>query len=59
MVTIEIMWDDLTEDAQKRIQKALNITDNGNWDVIPMAVLEIETDLDRAVKEIDRYSQGL
>ena len=59
MVTIEIMWDDLTEDAQKRIQKALNTTDNGNWDVIPMAVLEIETDLDRAVKEIDRYSQGL
>lgn len=56
MVTIEIMWDDLTQEAQKCIQKALNITDNGNWDVIPMAVLEIETDLDRAVKEIDRYS---
>lgn len=59
MVTIEIMWDDLTPSAQKRIQKALNITDNGNWDVFPLAVLEIETDLDRAVKEIDRYSRGL
>lgn len=59
MVTIEIMWDDLTPEAQKRIQKALSITDNGNWDISPIAVLEFETDLDRAVKEIDKYSQGL
>ena len=44
MITIEIYWNDLTETTQKEIQKALGMdaSDNGNWDVIPLATLEFE-----------------
>lgn len=41
-MTIEIYWNDLTEAKRKEIMDALG--DNGNWDVYPMATIEIETD---------------
>ena len=45
-MTIEIYWDDLTEEKQNEIRKMLNMDsdDNGNWDIIPMASMEIERD---------------
>lgn len=44
MITIEILWNDLTKTKQKEIQEVLNLEpdDNNNWDVIPMAIIEIE-----------------
>ncbi len=38
MGEIEIMWTDLTEDAQNRIKEALGISDpkEMNWDVFPV-----------------------
>lgn len=40
MITIEIYWDDLTPDKQQEILDALG--DNGNYDVIPLAIIEFE-----------------
>ena len=37
---IEIYWDDLTESKQREILEALG--DNGNYDVIPIATIEVE-----------------
>jgi len=44
MVTIEIMWNDLTAAAQQEIREMLHMRPNdcGNWDVFPLAVLEFE-----------------
>lgn len=44
MLTIEIFWNDLTEAKQNEIREALNMEpdDNGNWDVFPMAMMDIE-----------------
>jgi len=42
MPTIEIYWDDLTEEKQKEILSKLG--DNGNYDVMPIAVIEYEQD---------------
>lgn len=39
---IEIYWNDLTTEKQQEIMDELG--DNGNWDVFPIATLEIETD---------------
>lgn len=39
-MTIEIFLDDLTETKQKEILDALG--DNGNYDVCPIAVVEVE-----------------
>ena len=46
MITIEFYWDDLTEKMQNEIREALSMEpdDNGNWDVIPIATLEVEED---------------
>lgn len=47
MKTIEIMWDDLTPDKQKEVLEIIG-EDNEkemNWDVIPMAVIEVEEDV--------------
>lgn len=43
MKNIEIYWNDLTEKKQKEI---LDITggDNGNWDVFPMATIDLEVE---------------
>ena len=48
MKTIEIYWNDLTEQAQNEIREQLNMEpdENGNWDVIPMATLDIELDIE-------------
>ena len=37
----EIYWDDLTKDAQERLFAFLG-GENGNYDVIPLAEIEIE-----------------
>ena len=44
MITIDIYWNDLTTKKQKEIQEALNMKpdDNGNWDVFPIATLDVE-----------------
>lgn len=53
MLELEIFWDDLTPKAQRRIQKALNLSesDNGNWDVFPLVVLEFDEDAYAADKD--------
>lgn len=44
MTTIEIFWQDLTSEKQQEI---LSITgDNGNWDVFPLATIDLEDDAD-------------
>jgi len=40
MIKIEIYWNDLTKEKQEEIHEKLG--DNGNWDVIPMAILEFD-----------------
>jgi hypothetical protein len=40
MPTIEIYWNDLTAAKQKEITDLLG--DNNNWDVFPIATIEIE-----------------
>ena len=40
MVEIEIYWNDLTQEKQKEILEQLG--DNGNFDVIPIAIIEFE-----------------
>ena len=37
--TIEIYWNDLTEKKQKEI---VDIIDDGNYDIYPIAIIEIE-----------------
>lgn len=43
MKQIEIYWQDLTKEKQEEI---LEVTggDNGNWDVFPIATIDIEDD---------------
>lgn len=40
MVQIEIYWNDLTEKKQNEIKELLG--DDNNWDVFPMATIDIE-----------------
>lgn len=48
MIEIEIYWDDLTEAKQNEIKKALKMSenDNGNWDVIPISILNFNEEVD-------------
>ncbi len=39
-MTIEIYWNDLTEEKQRELLNLLG--DNRNWDVFPIAEIEIE-----------------
>ena len=39
-MTIEIYWNDLTADKQQELLNALGA--NGNYDVFPIATIEIE-----------------
>lgn len=41
-MTIEIYWDDLTAEKQQEILDALG--ENGNYDVFPIATIEIAGD---------------
>ena len=40
MRTIEIYWNDLTEEKKKELLNILG--DNGNYDVVPIATIEFE-----------------
>jgi hypothetical protein len=42
MKTYEIYWDDLTEEAKERLKDL----EHGNYDVTPMAIIEIEENLE-------------
>lgn len=44
MITIEFYWNDLTEKKQKEIIELVG--DNNNWDVFPIATLDIEENVD-------------
>ena len=48
MNRFEIYWDDLTPECQKRLRDLLD-GDNGNYDVIPLVVLEFEGKEDAAL----------
>ena len=37
---VEIYWNDLTEKKQQELLEALG--DNGNYDVFPLAIIEVE-----------------
>lgn len=39
-MSIEIYWDDLCEEKQKELLKLFG--DNMNWDIFPIASIEIE-----------------
>ena len=39
-MTIEIYWNDLTKEKQQELLNLLG--DNRNWDVVPIAEIEIE-----------------
>jgi len=41
-MTIEIYWNDLTREKQLELLNALG--DNGNYDVFPIAIIEVEND---------------
>ena len=47
MPSIEIYWDDLTEEKQKEILEALG--DNDNFDTFPIATIEYGQTLDTAI----------
>ena len=42
MIQIEIYWNDLTPKKQKEIIETIG--DNNNWDVFPIATVDIEED---------------
>ena len=46
MDTIELFWDDLTEEAQNHIREVLKMSadDNGNWDVFPITTIDVSID---------------
>lgn len=47
MKQIEIYWNDLTEKAKKDILEAIGAeAEEYNWDVIPLAVIDIEEKAD-------------
>lgn len=43
MKTFKIYWDDLTEECKARLLDFLG-SENGNYDVFPLATLEVEDD---------------
>jgi len=44
MKTFEIMFDDLTEEAQQRFLEFQGLEDSadGNYDIVPIAIVELE-----------------
>lgn len=46
MKTFEIMFDDLAEEAQRRFLEFQGLEDpkDGNYEVVPIAVIELEDD---------------
>jgi len=52
MISFEIFFDDLTEDAQARLLEAFETTvECENWDTIPLAYIDREDDEDEATME--------
>ena len=46
MKTFEIMFDDLTEEAQRRFLEFQGLDNpyDGNYDIVPIAIVELEDD---------------
>jgi hypothetical protein len=46
MKTFEIMFDDLTEEVQQQFLEFQGLADSkdGNYDIVPIAVIELEDD---------------
>ncbi len=46
MKTFEIMFDDLTEEAQQRFLEfqGLECVEDGNYEIVPIAIVELEDD---------------
>lgn len=46
MSTFEIMFDDLTEEAQARFLEfqGLESSEDGNYDIVPIAIVDLEED---------------
>lgn len=51
MITINIYWQDLSKDMQKKLFKVFG--DNNNWDTIPMTMIEINDDTQDVI--LDSY----
>lgn len=43
-VAVYLHWNDLTKEAQNKLQKLLNLdkNDNNNWDVFPFTMFEFD-----------------
>ena len=49
MITVRFMWKDLSKDMQERLIKVFGEetrTHHNNWDIVPMAIMEVEDDRD-------------
>ena len=46
MKTFEVMFDDLSEEAQRRFLEFQGLEDSkdGNYDIVPIAIIELEDD---------------
>ena len=47
MITVKFMWNDLSENMKERLIKVFGEeirTHHNNWDIIPMAIMEVEDD---------------
>ena len=44
---MELFFDDLTQDAQEALLQyaGINAPEDANWDVVPVAVIELQTTL--------------
>lgn len=51
MITINVYWQDLSKDMQKKLLKVFG--ENNNWDTIPMAMIEINDETQDVI--LDSY----
>ena len=51
MITINIYWQDLSKDMQKKLLKVFG--ENNNWDTIPIAIIEINDETQDVI--LDSY----
>jgi hypothetical protein len=60
---VEIYFDDLTEDAQKKFLKAMRVEtgDKGNYDILPIAIVPMPEIDDEKTKneDIDSHKQSI
>lgn len=50
MKTIEIFFNDLSEERQKDVIETFGFY-NGNWDIMPLAVIEVDDEIDDTEEE--------